>query len=151
MTDNFVYVTLASNDPTVLAGDTNGSFSNTFTEPIELGTSGRVEVALVSLSWVPPTGTKVVFVNSDLVRRTVQIGSQRTQELVRLSVDGSGPYSTWLPSFPQFVPCAVGNQINGGSLLLTDENGDLIVPHASTTVFATLAIRAAPSRHIGNL
>lgn len=147
--DSYTYITLASNDPTVPPGSTPASFTNSFQVPVQLG-NVETEVALFSMSFKPPNGTDVVFVNASIVEQTVVVGSQRTNALRRIVVDATGQVVGWeSPRQLQFVNANVSTVLSTVELSLTDENGNILVCDPASVTFVTLALRARPITKIG--
>jgi len=138
--DNYLFVTVASNDPTATGG-TPCEYTNTFATPVALP-NGQWEVALFSLSWYPPNGTEIVLVNASIVEQTVIVGSQSTQNLRRILCDTGGQPSEWeSPPNLQFVPANVGGLLERIEVSMTDENGTVIAPAPNSVTFVTLALR----------
>jgi hypothetical protein len=138
--DNYLFVTVASNDPTA-AGGTPSAFTNTFANAIPLP-GASWEVALFSLAWYPPTGTEIVLVNASVVEQTVVVGSQSTQTLRRILCDTGGQPSEWeSPPQMQFVPASIGGLLERIEVSMTDENGTVVLAAPNSVSFITLAFR----------
>lgn len=149
--DNYLFVTLASNDPTVPAGSTPASFVNSFEVPIELE-GLETEVALFSLTFTPPNGSDIVFVNASVVEQTVVVGSQRTNQLRRVVVTSTGQTVDWeTPPQLMFANASVSTVLNRVEITLTDTTGNILQCDPASTTFVTLALRARPTQKVGNL
>jgi hypothetical protein len=141
MDSSAIYVTVASNDPSIAFGDTAVSFSNFLPYPVMLS-GADWEVALFNVTFAPAAGTQTVMVNSSLVEETVVVGSQRTNALRRILVSVGGSAMLWeTPSQLQWVPASVSDALARIEVSLTNEVGDPIVAVPGSITFVTIALR----------
>jgi len=145
MDSSAIYITLASQDPSIQPGDTASHFSNNFLVPLQLGGGSDWECALFNMTIAPKPGAEVIFVNASCVQNTVTVGSQQTNNLRRLVINSAGGVSSnWeTPSLLQFVPLSVSTTLDSVETSITNEDGDPVECEAGSQTFVTIALRPA--------